>query len=137
MLIEKGKTIALVGQSGGGKSTMVDLLPRFYDALDGGLTIDGVDVRDYKIKDVRELMGVVSQQSILFNDSVFNNIALGNEKVSKDEVIAAAKIANAHEFIEKLPNGYDTNIGDGGGKTFWWSTSTFKHCKSCIEEPHP
>lgn len=114
--IEKGKTIALVGQSGGGKSTMVDLLPRFYDPKSGGIWLDGHPITDYKIKDLRALMGIVSQQSILFNDTIFNNIALGIENPTLEGVIEAAKIANAHEFIEKMPNGYQTNIGDGGGK---------------------
>lgn len=114
--IEKGKTIALVGQSGGGKSTMVDLLPRFYDPKSGGIWLDGHSITDYKIKDLRALMGIVSQQSILFNDTIFNNIALGIENPTLEGVIEAAKIANAHEFIEKMPNGYQTNIGDGGGK---------------------
>ncbi len=116
LIIEKGKTIALVGQSGGGKSTMVDLLPRFYDPISGNIFIDGIDLKDCKLKDVRALMGIVSQQSILFNDSIFNNIALGVENPKMEDVIEAAKIANAHEFIEKMPNGYLTNIGDGGGK---------------------
>lgn len=116
LIIEKGNTIALVGQSGGGKSTMVDLLPRFYDPIAGAIYIDGVDLKDCKLKDVRALMGIVSQQSILFNDSIFNNIALGVENPKMEDVIEAAKIANADEFIQKLPNGYHTNIGDGGGK---------------------
>lgn len=114
--IEKGKTIALVGQSGGGKSTMVDLLPRFYDPKSGEIRLDGHPITNYKIKDLRALMGIVSQQSILFNDTIFNNIALGIDYPTLEEVIEAAKIANAHEFIEKMPNGYQTNIGDGGGK---------------------
>lgn len=114
--IEKGKTIALVGQSGGGKSTLIDLLPRFYDPIEGGVLIDGKDIREYKIQDLRALMGIVSQRSILFNDSVFNNIALGVENATQEEVEEAAKIANAHEFIIKLPEGYQTNIGDSGGK---------------------
>ncbi len=114
--IEKGKIIALVGESGGGKSTMVDLLPRFHDVDDGGLFIDGKDIRDCKIDDVRALMGIVSQESILFNDSIYNNIAFGDSRVSEEEVIAAAKVANAHEFIVKTEKGYQTNIGDRGMK---------------------
>ncbi|MBR9830670.1 ABC transporter ATP-binding protein [bacterium] len=114
--IQKGKTIALVGQSGGGKSTLVDLLPRFYDPKSGAIWLDGHPITDYKIKDLRSLMGIVSQQSILFNDTIFNNIALGIENPTMEGVIEAAKIANAHEFIEKMPDGYNTNIGDGGGK---------------------
>lgn len=116
LTVQKGKTVALVGPSGGGKSTMVDLLPRFYDAKAGRITIDGEDVCDVKLKDLRGLMGIVSQQSILFNDTVFNNIALGVENPTMEKVVEAAKIANAHEFIEKLTNGYQANIGDGGGK---------------------
>ena len=112
--IEKGKMIALVGESGGGKSTMVDLLPRFYDVSEGSITLDGHDLRDYKISDLRGLMGIVSQESILFNDTVFNNIAFGMENVSKEAVVAAAKIANDHDFIMELEHGYDTVIGDRG-----------------------
>ena len=112
--IPKGKFVALVGESGGGKSTMADLLPRFYETGSGCVCIDGRDIRDYKIDDLRGLMGVVSQETILFNDTVFNNIAFGMENVSKEKVIEAAKIANAHEFIMELEQGYDTRIGDRG-----------------------
>lgn len=112
--IEKGKFVALVGESGGGKSTMADLLPRFYDVVQGSVSIDGHDIRDYRIDDLRGLMGVVSQETILFNDTVFNNIAFGMENVSKEAVVEAAKIANAHDFIMELENGYDTRIGDRG-----------------------
>jgi len=112
--IPKGKFIALVGESGGGKSTMADLLPRFYEVSEGSVCIDGHDIRDYKISDLRGLMGVVSQETILFNDTVFNNIAFGMKDVSKEQVIEAAKIANAHEFIMELEHGYDTRIGDRG-----------------------
>ncbi|MBE9484442.1 MAG: ATP-binding cassette domain-containing protein [Bacteroidetes bacterium] len=114
--IEKGKIIALVGQSGGGKSTMVDLLPRFYDTVKGEILIDGVNLKDYRIDDIRGLMGIVTQESILFNDTVFNNIAFGMHDVSEEDVVEAAKIANAHEFISKMPEGYQTNIGDRGTK---------------------
>ena len=133
--IPKGKTIALVGQSGGGKSTMVDLLPRFYDPKSGEITIDGTDVRDFKIKDLRALMGVVSQQSILFNDTVLNNIALGVEDPSMEDVIDAAKIANAHEFIEKLPEGYHTNIGDGGGKLSGGQRQRLSIARAVLKNP--
>ena len=112
--IEKGKMIALVGESGGGKSTMVDLLPRFYDVCEGSITIDGIDIRDYKINDLRGLMGIVSQESILFNDTVHNNIAFGMKNATRADVIEAAKVANAHDFIMQLENGYDTYIGDRG-----------------------
>ena len=112
--IPKGKFVALVGESGGGKSTMADLLSRFYEVGGGCVCIDGHDIRDYKISDLRGLMGVVSQETILFNDTVFNNIAFGMKDVSKEQVIEAAKIANAHEFIMELEHGYDTRIGDRG-----------------------
>ena len=112
--IPKGKFVALVGESGSGKSTMADLLPRFYEVGSGCVSIDGHDIRDYKIGDLRGLMGVVSQETILFNDTVFNNIAFGMKDVSKEQVIEAAKIANAHEFIMELEHGYDTRIGDRG-----------------------
>ncbi|MEA3477445.1 MAG: ABC transporter ATP-binding protein [Bacteroidota bacterium] len=114
--VQKGKIIALVGQSGGGKSTMVDLLPRFYDPTAGAILIDDVDIRDYKINDLRGLMGMVTQESILFNDTVFNNIAFGKVDASEEDVIEAAKVANAHEFITQMPEGYQTNIGDRGTK---------------------
>ena len=114
LTIPKGKMIALVGESGGGKSTLVDLLPRFYDVSEGCITIDGTDVRDFKICDVRGLMGIVSQESILFNDTVFNNIAFGLEHATREAVIEAAKIANAHDFIMEMEDGYDTVIGDRG-----------------------
>ncbi len=112
--IPKGKVVALVGESGGGKSTLVDLLPRFYDVCEGRILLDGHDLRDYKISDLRSLMGIVTQESILFNDTVFNNIAFGMEDVSKEAVVEAAKIANAHEFIMEMEHGYDTFIGDRG-----------------------
>ncbi len=114
--VPKGKTIALVGQSGSGKSTLADMLPRFYDADKGDISIDGISVKDLKISSLRSLMGIVTQESILFNDSVYNNIALGMSHVKEDDVVAAAKIANAHEFIDQMPEKYQTNIGDRGGK---------------------
>lgn len=114
--IAKGKVVALVGESGGGKSTMADLLPRFYDVTGGELLVDGIDVRDVKIDHLRGLMGIVSQESILFNDTIFNNIAFGKTGVKEEAVIAAAKVANAHEFIMQTEKGYQTNIGDRGAK---------------------
>lgn len=114
--LHKGKTIALVGQSGSGKSTLVDLLPRLIQLEEGDILIDGISINQIKIKDLRELMGVVTQQSILFNDSVFNNIAFGYDKASKEKVVESAKVANAHEFIMQMPDGYQTNIGDMGSK---------------------
>jgi subfamily B ATP-binding cassette protein MsbA len=114
--IEKGRIIALVGQSGGGKSTFVDLLPRFYDTTEGEILIDGIPIKDYNINDIRSLMGIVTQEPILFNDTVFNNIAFGKLNVTEEDVINAAKVANAHEFIENMEEGYQSNIGDRGTK---------------------
>ncbi len=113
--ILKGQTVALVGSSGGGKSTLLDLFPRFMDSQSGRILIDGVDIKDIKMSDIRSLMGIVNQEAILFNDTIFNNIAFGRN-VSEEDVIAAAKIANAHEFIEATEKGYHTNIGDKGMK---------------------
>ncbi len=112
--IPKGKTIALVGESGAGKSTFADLIPRFYDVVGGSITIDGVDIRDIKVRDLRTLISIVSQEAILFNDSVLNNITLGSDVIDLEKAMDAAKIANAHEFIIKLEKGYDTEIGDRG-----------------------
>lgn len=114
--IAKGKMIAIVGPSGAGKSTMADLVPRFYDVTDGAIKIDGVDIRDYNQKDLISLMGIVTQEAILFNDTVYNNITFGMENVTKEDVYNAARIANAEEFILALENGYETNIGDRGAK---------------------
>jgi subfamily B ATP-binding cassette protein MsbA len=114
--VKKGATIAIVGESGSGKSTMMDLLPRFYDVTDGRLLLDGNDLRDLKIMDLRGLIGIVSQESILFNLSVKDNIAFGDSNPNMDKVVDAAKIANAHEFIEALENGYETIIGERGNK---------------------
>lgn len=111
---EKGKTVALVGQSGSGKSTMVDLIPRFYDVNEGAISVDGTDIRNLDLQMLRELMGNVNQEAILFNDSFFNNITFGVESATMDEVIAAAKIANAHDFIMATEEGYQTNVGDRG-----------------------
>lgn len=112
--IPAGATVALVGQSGSGKSTLADLLPRFYDVQHGKITVDGVDVRDMKVTDLRSFMGNVNQEAILFNDSFYNNITFGVESATMEQVIEAAKIANAHEFIMESEDGYDTNIGDRG-----------------------
>lgn len=116
LTIQKGKKIALVGESGSGKSTMADLLPRFYDVTEGQITIDDIPVRDLAIADLRNLIGIVSQESILFNTTVANNIAFGIENPSKIDIENAAKIANAHQFIVALENGYETNIGERGNK---------------------
>ena len=114
--IPKGKTIALVGQSGSGKSTLVDLLPRYHDIQEGEIWIDGINIKELRIANLRSLIGNVNQEAILFNDSFFNNIAFGVENATLEQVIAAAKIANAHDFIMETEKGYDTNIGDRGGK---------------------
>jgi len=115
--IKKGQTVALVGKSGAGKSTLVDLLPRFMDTSEGEIYIDGVPVTDFQLKSLRSLMGMVSQQSILFNDTFRNNIAFGNNgKASMEEITSAAKVANAHEFIMETENGYEEGVGEGGGK---------------------
>ncbi len=114
--IEKGKTIALVGQSGGGKSTLVDLIPRYYDVQEGEVLIDGINVKDLDIHDLRQLIGNVNQEAILFNDTFFNNISFGIDSATREQVEEAARIANAHDFITASEKGYDTNIGDRGGR---------------------
>lgn len=114
--LSRGKTIALVGPSGGGKSTLADLVPRFYDPTEGEILLDGKNLKDFDLKDLRSLMGIVTQESILFNDTVFNNIAFGVEGATEEQVLEAAKIANAHEFIETMEDGYQTSIGERGSK---------------------
>lgn len=116
LTIEKGKTIALVGSSGAGKSTLADLVPRFHDVTGGELLIDSVNIKDYSLQSLRSQMSIVTQEPILFNDTIANNIALGYQGASRDEIIQAAKIANAHDFIMQKEQGYDTNIGDRGNK---------------------
>jgi subfamily B ATP-binding cassette protein MsbA len=116
LTIKKGQTVALVGPSGSGKSTLTDLIPRFYDPSEGAILIDGIDIRDYKILDLRGLMGIVTQESILFNDSIANNISFAKQNISKQQIEDAAKIANAHNFITETENSYETNIGDRGNK---------------------
>ena len=116
LTIRKGQTVALVGHSGSGKSTLVDLIPRFYDVVEGRITIDGTDIREVAVADLRRLMGNVNQEPILFNASVFENIAFGVEGATLEKVRQAAEVAHADEFINEMPAGYDTNIGDRGGK---------------------
>ena len=116
LTIKKGKTIALVGSSGAGKSTLADLIPRFHDCSTGEVFIDGINIKQYRIKDLRNLMGIVTQEPILFNDSIKSNISLGNQKATEDEIIEAAKIANAHSFIMQKEHHYDTLVGDRGSK---------------------
>jgi subfamily B ATP-binding cassette protein MsbA len=133
--IEKGKTIALVGPSGSGKTTISNLLPRFFDVTSGSITIDDVDVRDLKIHNLRSKMGIVTQESILFNDTVANNIALGMPTASLEEIEQAARIANAHEFIKDLPKGYHTNIGEGGGKLSGGQKQRLSIARALLEDP--
>ena len=116
LTLPKGKTVALVGQSGSGKSTLVDLLPRYYDPVEGEIILDGINIKDYSTHDLRSLMGNVNQEAILFNDTFFNNIAFGVENATLEQVIEAAKIANAHDFIMATENGYESTIGDRGSK---------------------
>jgi ATP-binding cassette, subfamily B, bacterial MsbA len=133
--IEKGKTIALVGQSGSGKSTLVDLLPRFYDVLSGQISIDGINIKDIKLESLRKLIGYVNQTPILFNDTFFNNIAFGLENVSIEDVIAAAKVANAHEFIVDTPDSYMSNIGDGGNKLSGGQRQRLSIARAVLKNP--
>lgn len=133
--IQKGQTIALVGQSGSGKSTFVDLLPRFYDIQKGNIYIDGISISDLKLVDLRELMGNVNQESILFNDTFFNNIAFGVENASMNEVIAAARVANAHDFIIETEKGYDTGIGDQGSKLSGGQRQRISIARAVLKNP--
>lgn len=135
LTIPKGQMIALVGQSGAGKSTMADLLPRFYDVTAGQILIDGIDIRDVKIDSLNSLMGIVTQESILFNDTVFNNIAFGMQNVSEEAVIEAAKIANAHEFIIKMERGYQTSIGDRGSKLSGGQRQRLSIARAVLKNP--
>ena len=133
--IPRGKMVAIVGESGAGKSTLVDLIPRFYDATRGRITIDGKDVKKLKVKDLRSLMGNVNQDPILFNDTIFNNIAFGVENATEEEVIAAAKIANAHDFIMEKPEGYQTNIGDRGTKLSGGQRQRLSIARAILKNP--
>jgi len=135
LTINKGQTIALVGQSGSGKSTMVDLLPRFYDVESGSITIDGIDIRQLSLHTLRHLMGNVNQEAILFNDTIYNNIAFGVESPSREAVITAAKVANAHEFILESDNGYDTVIGDRGSKLSGGQRQRLSIARAILKNP--
>jgi subfamily B ATP-binding cassette protein MsbA len=135
LTIPKGKTIALVGQSGSGKTTLADMLPRYYDPNNGEIFIDGNNLKSLKIKDLRQLLGVVTQESILFNDSVLNNIAFGLDNISEEDVINAAKVANAHEFIANLPQGYHTFIGDRGGKLSGGQRQRLSIARAVLKNP--
>ena len=133
--ISKGKTIAIVGKSGSGKSTIADLCARFYDINEGEICIDNTNIKDIKLSDLRQLMGVVSQESILFNDTIYNNILIGNLKASREEVIEASKIANAEEFILKSELGYDTNIGEKGDKLSGGQKQRISIARAILKDP--
>ena len=135
LTIPKGKTVALVGQSGSGKSTLVDLLPRFYDVTQGQILIDGVDVREARLSDLRGLMGNVNQEAILFNDTFYQNIAFGVERATREQVEEAARIANAHAFIEASEQGYETNIGDRGGKLSGGQRQRISIARAILKNP--
>lgn len=135
LTIPKGKTVALVGQSGSGKSTLVDLLPRFYDVTEGSIAIDDTDIRQVKLVDLRGLMGNVNQEAILFNDTFFNNIAFGVEGATREQVEEAAKIANANDFIMASEHGYDTNIGDRGGKLSGGQRQRISIARAILKNP--
>ncbi len=133
--INLGQTVALVGPSGGGKSTLVDLIPRFYDITGGELLIDGVPVKNYELSSLRKMMGIVTQESILFNDTIFNNIAFGLDEVEEEQVIRAAKIANAHDFIMQTDDGYQTNIGDRGSKLSGGQRQRISIARAVLKNP--
>ena len=133
--IPKGKTVALVGQSGSGKSTIANLLTRFYDVQDGTVKIDGINIKDMTLESLRDLMGLVTQDSILFNDTIKNNIRLGKEDATDEEIIAALKVANAYEFVKDLPNGIETNIGDAGGKLSGGQKQRLSIARAVLKNP--
>ncbi|KGO84488.1 antibiotic ABC transporter ATP-binding protein [Flavobacterium beibuense F44-8] len=135
LTVPKGKTVALVGQSGSGKSTIANLLTRFYDVQEGSVKIDGIDVKDFSLHSLRGLMGLVTQDSILFNDTIRNNIMLGKPDATEEEVIAALKIANAYEFVKDLPKGIDTNIGDSGNKLSGGQKQRLSIARAVLKNP--
>ena len=135
LMVPKGQTIALVGQSGSGKSTLVDLLPRYHDVQLGEVTIDGVNIKNFRIHDLRALIGNVNQEAILFNDTFFNNIAFGVENATMEQVVEAAKIANAHDFIMETELGYQTNIGDRGGKLSGGQRQRISIARAILKNP--
>jgi ABC-type multidrug transport system fused ATPase/permease subunit len=128
-------TVALVGPSGAGKTTLTDLVARFYDVTEGSISLDGTDIRSFKQEDLRKLIGIVNQESILFNETVRNNIALGRPELTLDEVIAAAKAANAHEFIMEMENGYETEIGERGGKLSGGQKQRLAIARALLKDP--
>lgn len=135
LIISKGKTVALVGQSGSGKSTLLDLIPRYYDVQEGEVLIDGVNVKDLGIHDLRSLIGNVNQEAILFNDTIKNNIKFGKEDATDEEIIRAAKIANAYDFIMETENGFDTNIGDRGGRLSGGQRQRISIARAILKNP--
>ena len=135
LTIEKGKTIALVGSSGAGKSTLADLVPRFHDVTSGEVLIDGVNIKDYSLQSVRSLMSIVTQEPILFNDTIANNIRLGKSDATEEEIMQAARIANAHNFIAHKEIGYDTNIGDRGSKLSGGERQRLTIARALIKNP--
>jgi ABC-type multidrug transport system fused ATPase/permease subunit len=135
LTIPKGKTIALVGQSGSGKTTLADMIPRFYDTDLGEIKIDGISLKDLEIESLRKQIGVVTQESILFNDTIENNIAFGLDSIDKNKIIEAAKVANAHEFILQQPDGYQTNIGDRGGKLSGGQRQRISIARAILKNP--
>ncbi len=135
LTVPKGKTIALVGQSGSGKSTLVDLLPRYHDVQQGAVLIDNVNIKEFRIRDLRALIGNVNQEAILFNDTFFNNIAFGVENATMEQVVEAAKIANAHDFIMETEQGYNTNIGDRGGKLSGGQRQRISIARAILKNP--
>ena len=135
LTIKKGQTYAFVGKSGSGKTTLVDLLPRFWDVTEGGIFIDGIDLRDMKLQDLRRLMGNVNQEPILFNETFYNNIAFGVDGATEEDVINAAKIANAHEFIMATEKGYHTNIGDRGDKLSGGQKQRISIARAILKNP--
>lgn len=135
VVIPKGKMVAIVGPSGGGKSTMADLLPRFYDISQGEILLDGINIKDYKLDSLISLMGIVTQEAILFNDTVYNNIAFGMKDVKEEDVIRAAKIANAHNFITQMEQGYQTNIGDRGAKLSGGQRQRLSIARAILKNP--
>jgi subfamily B ATP-binding cassette protein MsbA len=135
LTVKKGKTIALVGSSGAGKSTLADLVPRFHDVTSGEVLIEGENIKEYSLQSVRSLMSIVTQEPILFNDTIANNIRLGKENATKDEIIQAAKVANAHDFIVQKEYGYETNIGDRGSKLSGGERQRLTIARALIKNP--
>jgi len=135
LCVRKGEVLAIVGPSGGGKTTLVDLLPRFYDPTDGQIFLDGIDLRKIEIKSLRDLIGIVAQETILFNDSIRNNIAYGLDDCSMERIVAAAKAANAHEFIQQMPLAYDTLVGERGTKLSGGQRQRISIARALLKNP--